>query len=177
MINLTIINLVTVNYSRLKMNPTFSRFLLILFIALLNVGCDQQTKVLAVEHLQGEPVLYYLGDTFRLLFAENTGAFLSIGSDLPANVRLWVLNIIPLVVLIGVLCYTVFAQSLTRWHLIALSCVIGGGFSNIADRIAYGKVVDFMNMGIGSLRTGIFNFADVSIMAGMGILLFLSFRE
>ena len=34
-----------------------------------------------------------------------------------------------------------------------------------------GRVIDFMNMGIGSLRTGIFNYADVIIMVGMGIYL------
>ena len=34
-----------------------------------------------------------------------------------------------------------------------------------------GHVVDFMNMGIGQLRTGIFNVADMAIMAGLFMLL------
>lgn len=39
--------------------------------------------------------------------------------------------------------------------------------SNLVDRLLYhGHVVDFLNMGIGSLRTGVFNLADVCIMAG-----------
>jgi signal peptidase II len=32
-------------------------------------------------------------------------------------------------------------------------------------------VIDFMNVGIGSLRTGIFNVADMAILLGAGIVL------
>ena len=35
----------------------------------------------------------------------------------------------------------------------------------------FGNVVDFMNMGIGNLRTGIFNIADMAIMAGLFMML------
>ena len=55
---------------------------------------------------------------------------------------------------------------------VALSAIFGGGLSNILDRILNnGLVVDFMNMGIGSVRTGIFNIADVAIMSGLGLML------
>ena len=43
--------------------------------------------------------------------------------------------------------------------------------NNLYDRIIYGTVTDFMNMGIWELRTGIFNFADLSIMTGAFIVL------
>jgi signal peptidase II len=33
-------------------------------------------------------------------------------------------------------------------------------------------VIDFLNVGIGSLRTGIFNVADMAIMLGVFLLLF-----
>ena len=49
---------------------------------------------------------------------------------------------------------------------------VGGGIGNVIDRIAHGAVVDFVSLGIGPLRTGIFNLADVAIIAGL--LLFLS---
>ncbi len=45
------------------------------------------------------------------------------------------------------------------------------------DRLLYGQVVDFMNMGFPGLRTGIFNFADVSIMVGLAIMLPMMFKE
>jgi signal peptidase II len=37
------------------------------------------------------------------------------------------------------------------------------------------SVVDFLNVGIGPLRTGIFNVADVAIMVGVGFSLLAQF--
>jgi signal peptidase II len=52
--------------------------------------------------------------------------------------------------------------------------VAGGGISNLIDRLFYdGRVTDFLNIGIGSFRTGIFNLADMAILAG-ALLLILS---
>jgi signal peptidase II len=51
--------------------------------------------------------------------------------------------------------------------------MVGGGLSNWFDRLVNeGRVVDFMNLGIGSFRTGIFNVADVAIMAGAAVMVF-----
>ena len=48
---------------------------------------------------------------------------------------------------------------------------VGGGFGNIYDRLVYGSVTDFLQMNFVIVRTGIFNMADVSIMAGMFMIL------
>jgi signal peptidase II len=51
--------------------------------------------------------------------------------------------------------------------VVALAGLAGGGFGNWMDRVLLGGVVvDFMNVGIGPVRTGIFNVADLAIMAG-----------
>ncbi|HEX8522706.1 MAG TPA: signal peptidase II, partial [Tepidisphaeraceae bacterium] len=60
---------------------------------------------------------------------------------------------------------------------VGLTLVAAGGVSNLADRIAHGSVIDFLNVGIGSLRTGIFNLADMAIMAGMAMLLLWAHRQ
>jgi len=53
-----------------------------------------------------------------------------------------------------------------------LSLFIGGGASNLIDRLVYkGAVIDFLNIGIGNLRTGVFNVADVAIVAGAGLMI------
>ncbi|MCK7471140.1 MAG: signal peptidase II [Desulfomicrobium escambiense] len=70
-------------------------------------------------------------------------------------------------ILFGMLSYLLFATALPHTTTVALSLIVGGGLSNLIDRIAYGgNVVDFLNIGLGSLRTGIFNIADVAIMVG-----------
>ena len=46
--------------------------------------------------------------------------------------------------------------------------IIGGGAGNLIDRIQYdGVVIDFLNVGVGPVRTGVFNVADVAVIAGV----------
>lgn len=61
-----------------------------------------------------------------------------------------------------------------RWlTLLAFIMIFAGGVGNIIDRIVNDRhVIDFMNMGIGTLRTGIFNFADLCLTTGVVLLLF-----
>jgi signal peptidase II len=49
--------------------------------------------------------------------------------------------------------------------------------SNLADRVARGSVIDFMNVGVGSVRTGIFNVADAAIMLGVALVVVAGFRS
>lgn len=106
-------------------------------------------------------------DTLRLQYAENRGAFLSIGSTLPEKAREVIFTFGIGAIVFGILGYLVFVPVLPRPTTIALSLIAGGGLSNLVDRIAYGGyVVDFLNFGLGSFRTGIFNMADVAIVVG-----------
>lgn len=142
-----------------------------------NIAFDQVTKQIALAQLRGVPPQRFLGDTFRLLFVENDGAFLSLGSNLPEGLRYALLTLLPIAILALLLFYTLRSRELDTWQIVAYSFILGGGISNIYDRLLYGKVVDFMNMGIGTLRTGIFNFADVSIMIGLFMLLPYLFKK
>ncbi len=147
------------------------RIILVLAILLVTITLDQYTKSVAVDQLRGQPWQSYAGDLLRIGYAENEGAFLSLGANLPDGLRYWILTLAPVLILAALLWYTLFGSDLNRWQTIAFSFILGGGVSNIYDRLLYGKVVDFMNMGIGNLRTGIFNVADMAIMAGLFTLL------
>lgn len=159
------------------MKPITKRILVVLGIVLLSVILDQWTKELARQFLQGEADQRYLGDFFRLTFVENKGAFLSLGAELGEGLRYLLLNIFPSVLLVALLFYTIRGKDMNWWQIVALSFIIGGGLSNIYDRLLYGKVVDFMHMKAFGLQTGIFNIADVSIMIGMFMMLPLMFTR
>jgi signal peptidase II len=74
--------------------------------------------------------------------------------------------------LLALLVYTIFFAPPRVFCIVALTLILAGGVSNLADRLIYGGyVVDFINVGIGSLRTGVFNLADVAISAGVLMLL------
>ena len=53
-------------------------------------------------------------------------------------------------------------------ELVGWSLVVGGGLSNLIDRVMRdGRVVDFLRVGFGDFRTGIFNLADTAIVLGL----------
>lgn len=149
------------------------KFYFMFFILVSCMGCDQISKLVAKNSLEKSPPVTYLGETIRLQYAENTGAFLSLGSGLPKVVRTWLFTILSGALLIGLFFYIIYNRDLGKYHIFALSLILGGGSSNMIDRILNdGKVIDFLNVGIGSLRTGIFNIADALIMTGMGLIIF-----
>jgi signal peptidase II len=77
-----------------------------------------------------------------------------------------------LAILVGLLVWLLRSSRLGRVEVIGIACILGGGLSNLLDRCIYhGRVFDFLNMGIGQVRTGIFNVADVGIMLGVALLL------
>jgi signal peptidase II len=136
------------------------------------VGCDQWTKSLATEHLRQAPAMSFLGDTLRIQYAENPGAFLGAGSQLPPSTRFAILVVVNGLFL-GLIASLVFFKRLPgRWQHLAIVLLLAGGIGNLIDRLVHnGLVIDFLNVGIGPLRTGIFNVADMAIMAGFGILI------
>ena len=137
------------------------------------VSFDQVTKYTAKYYLEGEGVYRFIGDTFRLGYSENKGAFLGLGSSLPENVRTFMFSVMVAIFLLAFLVYIIKSTSVSKTDVIASGFIIGGGFSNLIDRLVNnGAVIDFMNLGIGSLRTGIFNVADMAIMLGAFLLLF-----
>jgi signal peptidase II len=54
---------------------------------------------------------------------------------------------------------------------------VAGGASNLLDRLAFGRVIDFINVGLGSVRTGIFNVADMAIMLGAAVVVLGGLQE
>lgn len=80
--------------------------------------------------------------------------------------------------LLGMLAYALLAKPGRGLFIFALALVLSGGSSNLIDRFANdGYVVDFINLGIGQIRTGIFNVADVAISVGFLMLLLQSWRR
>lgn len=143
------------------------RCLVILFLLLGCVGCDQTTKSIAQSYLSQVETMSLLGDTVRLQLAFNPGAFLGLGASLPEFWRQVVFNVCVGILLLGLLGYALFSSRITPAGVIATVLIIAGGISNLADRLAYdGYVVDFINLGVGPLRTGIFNIADIFIAMG-----------
>lgn len=152
-----------------------NRNLFITLLIVINIAIDQITKVIVrnnmVEGARGQ--IDIIKDYFQLIWVENKGAFLGMGSDMNPTLRLIFLLILPTVVLLYVIYYIVKTKELDRLSLIAFCCIVGGGIANVFDRIVYGQVTDFFFIDLGGVfKTGIFNIADISVTTGMILLLY-----
>jgi len=149
---------------------TFSRGVLLCLLLAAAAGCDRVTKHFAMTTLAGNPGQSFLADTVRLKYHENPGGFLGTGATWSPQTRVVVFQLANLVFLLTLSVIAVRRQS-SRLGVAGMALFLAGGLSNGIDRLAIGRVVDFLNVGIGPLRTGIFNVADVAIVAGIAIVL------
>lgn len=134
------------------------------------IAADQLTKRVAATLLVEGERHSYLGDVLRVELARNPGAFLGLGAQLPQAVRTGIFTWGVAALVLWTL-WIALVHRPARLHSLGAALVAAGGIGNLWDRLmAGGLVVDFLNLGIGSLRTGIFNVADLAIVAGVVLL-------
>lgn len=148
------------------MNRT--RALVFVSVLVACVGCDHATKYAATALIDPARVISLASGALRFELAYNPGAFLGLGAGLSPWVRTLLLGGLVPIGLLAVVAGVLRSAATTPFQLAALGLIVGGGLGNWIDRILHdGNVTDFVSLGLGPLRTGIFNFADVAVMAGM----------
>jgi signal peptidase II len=154
--------------------PLTRRLALLAFLAaaLATAGCDHAVKH-AARHALGDGAVHsFASDLVRFQLVHNSGGFLSLGARLAPGLRdAFFLFAAPLgVALLAASAFRSAARS--RVALTGLALLCGGGVANWLDRLLNaGAVTDFVSLGFGALRTGIFNVADVAILAGAALLI------
>jgi signal peptidase II len=149
-----------------------TRWLAIGLILAACVGCDQATKHVAMSRLKGQPPQSFYADLLRLEYAENPGAFLGLGGGMPPAIRWTLLVGVNCLLAVAIAVALVVGKRMTVLGLAACGLLLAGAIGNLIDRVRFdGLVIDFLNVGIGPLRTGIFNVADLALMAGAFLLL------
>lgn len=155
--------------------PTTSRARILrwyVIAAVVVLVIDQASKMWALRTLEGEPVVKVLGDVLGLRLIRNSGAAFSIGDSMT-----WVMTLVALAVTLAILAVVPRIGS-TRWS-VALGLLLGGSLGNLFDRFfrepgpLQGHVIDFIDY--GGLFVG--NVADIAIVGGAGLLLWLVFTN
>jgi len=155
------------------MNDRALKALCALLIVVAAAAVDQGTKAAARKELSGKPPVFLVERIMVLRYVENEGAFLSLGAGLPRTVRTVTFIAFPLIVLGCMVVYLLRKRGIGWGTLAGFSLIVGGGVGNLIDRLFRdGRVGDFIMIGVGGLRTGIFNFADLTVLAGCIVLLF-----
>lgn len=151
-----------------------NRLVPILMITVIVIAIDHATKYWAWLTLRGQPAQSYFDGALRLSFHENPGAFLSLGATLPPLWRTLIFTVLVALFLVYLFYYLMTEQSISEIGVGFGAMMFAGGLGNLIDRIFFENgVIDFLNVGLGNLRTGIFNVADMAIMVGVFGLLFL----
>jgi signal peptidase II len=141
-------------------------FLLALIIVLL----DRWTKHLAATRIAMYAHIDVIAGFFRITHTENTGAAFSLFADSPSHwktVMLIGFSVIAMIVVSILLWKQARALTMTST---ALSLILGGAVGNLWDRVASGRVVDFLLLYVKQYQWPVFNLADSAIVVGASLL-------
>src|ERR1700719_2844854 len=139
-------------------------------LALIVLLLDRWTKQVVASHIALYTHIQIIPGFFRLTHTENTGAAFSLFADSPSR---WKTTL-----LIGFSLIAMIIVSVLLWkqsHVltttgIALSLILGGAVGNLWDRVASGRVVDFLLFYYRQYQWPVFNLADSAIVVGAGLL-------
>jgi signal peptidase II len=143
-------------------------------VALIIVLLDQLTKITLarlLEYGQSETITSF----FNLVMVYNKGAAFSFLADQPGWQRYFFASISAAASLLIIwMLRRHAAQRLFCW---ALALILGGAIGNLIDRIAYGHVIDFLDVHLGGWHWPAFNVADSAITVGALLFIFDEFRR
>lgn len=158
----------TVDASSIAARRARPRWVIFAALAIAIVVADQVTKGLVVSALGPGERVDVLGDLLRIVHGRNSGMLFGL---LPQSAMAFA------IVSLGVIGLIVWYHSRVGRSLftsIALGLLLGGAIGNLIDRLRYGAVVDFVDMGIGSWRFYTYNVADAAISTSIVILVALA---
>lgn len=149
-----------------KNSARVSHFFLALFIVLL----DRWSKRLVASRIAMYTHIQVIPGFFRITHTENTGAAFSLFADSPSHWKT--------VMLISFSVIAMIVVSILLWNQsrpftitgVALSLILGGAFGNLWDRVAAGRVVDFLDVYYRTYHWPVFNLADSAIVVGASLL-------
>lgn len=139
-------------------------------IALIVVLLDRWTKHLAATRIALYSHIQVIPGFFRITHTENTGAAFSLFADSPAHWKTAMLIAFSLVAMVIVTVLLWRQSRALTVTAVALSLILGGATGNLWDRVARGRVVDFLLVYVKQYQWPVFNLADSAIVIGATLL-------
>lgn len=131
--------------------------------AVLLVGIDRLTKWLASTYVKPNSSINLISfedrEWLNLTYQENTGAAFSILRD-----KQLFLIILTSIIILGVIILMITKRVKKPVYIWSFALIVAGGVGNLIDRIAYGYVIDFVDVRI--VKFAVFNFADICAVVG-----------
>ena len=153
----------------------FGKYVLVFSIALVILILDQVTKIWIDSDMKLYESIPVIDGFFNLTYVRNTGAAFSMLNDLSETYRVPFFASVAVVAAIAIVYFVHTTPASQKVVLVACGCVLGGALGNLTDRLAYGSVIDFLDVYYGAWHWPAFNVADTFISIGVGLLLLSSF--
>jgi signal peptidase II len=135
---------------------------------------DQISKILVNNQImQGNGVL--INHFFNIVHVRNPGAAFSFLAQADGWQIYFLGGFAALVAFFIVI--LLFKSAHQTLFSLALSCILAGAVGNLIDRIAYGAVIDFLDLHYLDFHWPAFNVADIAITLGAGLLILDEFRR
>lgn len=154
---------------------SFGKYVLVFSIALVILILDQVTKIWIDSDMKLYESIPVIDGFFNLTYVRNTGAAFSMLNDLSEAYRVPFFASVAVVASIAIVYFVHTTPASQKVVLVACGCVLGGALGNLTDRLAYGSVIDFLDVYYGAWHWPAFNVADTFISIGVGLLLLSSF--
>jgi signal peptidase II len=154
------------------------KYLLLLAISGAVITIDQVVKMYVHTHFHLQEEMVVLPKFFNLTYLQNTGAAFGIFAELPPAYREVFFLVMPPIALLIILMLLRQYKEGDRAGIVALSLVFGGAIGNYIDRLRFHYVIDFLDFHIDeAYHWPAFNVADMAIVVGVGLLMFLEWGK
>jgi len=153
-----------------------SRVMYVVLALVILVG-DQATKALVEHAIPEHAVIPILPHCLNFVHSRNPGAAFGLFADSPASWKTAVLVVVSAALLVFLVAMVWRSKHLPWESGVGLAMILGGALSNLADRIRFGRVVDFIDVYARSYHWPSFNLADSAIVVGAGFLIFHLFSS
>lgn len=138
------------------------QYIIVIAIIIVIILLDQSLK-LWVSRINNEVVI--IKGVLQIHYKENTGMAFSIGNK--SLIGIITTDLLVLLILVRFLVRQI--ENMNNMCKISLSFILGGGISNLIDRIIKRKVIDYIDISAIVNQFPVFNIADIFIIVGFVI--------
>lgn len=144
------------------------KLLFLVFIAVL--GLDQWSKLKVQHSMELYESFPVIDGFFNITYVLNPGAAFGMLAKLDERFRQAFFIVITLLAIAAV-SYLMYKEFHLKLRGLSYTLILSGAVGNFIDRIYIGKVVDFLDVYIGSSHWPAFNVADSAITVGITLLI------
>jgi len=135
------------------------------------VLADQLTKALVRADIPVDSSREVIGSFLNLTHVRNSGAAFGLLNGVDFPYKSIVLALAATVALMGIAWYAARGAAHQLVARIGLAMIMAGAVGNLIDRLAFGAVVDFVDVVFGTWHFWAFNVADAAITLGVTALI------